>query len=181
MFADKDFIFKLADASKSDDRGQLYVYGRIGVMVPEGGPVRVDGEFKDLAAALAHGRLEKFAIASPDHAPYGTRAKEALQHAGLWQRIEPFLVFGENISQTALFATCGSTQGGIIAYFLALAPRVARLGDFTFIPESWHKPLVRRMVVLRDAPPAAWAFYDYFSKPEAQAIMLKYGFTMPNQ
>lgn len=36
--------------------------------------------------------------------------------------IEPFLVFGEHIFQTALFATSGSTQGGIIAYFLALAP-----------------------------------------------------------
>ena len=95
--------------------------------------------------------------------------------------IEPFLVFGEHISQTALFATSGSTKGGIIAYLLAPAPQVARLGDFTFIPESWHKPLAQRMVVLRDAPPAAWAFYDYFSKPEAQAIMLKYGFTMPNQ
>jgi len=37
------------------------------------------------------------------------------------------------------------------------------------------------MVVLRDAPPTAQAFYDYLSKPEAQAIMLKYGFAMPNQ
>ena len=95
--------------------------------------------------------------------------------------IEPSLVFGEHISQTVLFATSGSTQGGIIGYFLALAPQVARLGDFTFIPESWHKPLAQRMVVLRDAPPAARAFYDYLSKPEARAIMLKYGFAMPNQ
>ena len=59
-------------------------------------------------------------------------------------------------------------------------PQVARLGDFTFIPESWHKPLAQRLVVLRDAPPAARAFYDYLSKPEAQAIMLKYGFVMLN-
>ena len=95
--------------------------------------------------------------------------------------IEPFLVFGEHISQTALFATSGSTKGGIIAYLLAPAPQVARLGDFTFIPESWHKPLAQRMVVLRDAPPAARAFYDHLSKPEAQLIMLKYGFATPNQ
>lgn len=181
MSADEDFVFKLADAGKTVDRGRLYAYGRIGVMVPKGGPVKVDGEFKDLAAALADGRLKKFAIASPDHAPYGMRAKEALQHAGLWQRIEPLLVIGENISQTAQFATSGSTQGGIIAYSLALAPQVARLGDFALIPESWHKPLAQRMVVLRDAPPAARAFYDYISTPEAQAIMVKYGFAMPNQ
>ena len=181
MSADEDFVFKLADAGKTVDRGRLYGYGRIGVMVPKGGPVKVDGTFKDLSAALADGRLKKFAIASPEHAPYGMRAKEALQHAGLWQRIEPHLVIGENISQAAQFATSGSTQGGIIAYSLALAPQVARLGDFALIPESWHKPLAQRMVVLRNAPPAAQAFYEYLSKPEAQAIMVRYGFAMPGQ
>jgi len=179
MSADEDFVFKLADAGKTEDRGRLYGHGRIGVMVPKGGPVRADGALKDLSAALADGRLKKFAIASPDHAPYGMRAKEALQHAGLWQRIEPLLVVGENISQAAQFATSGSTQGGIVAYSLALAPQVARLGEFALIPESWHQPLAQRMVVLRGAPPAARAFYEYLSTPEAQAIMVKYGFAMP--
>lgn len=181
MSADEDFIFKLADAGRTVDRGRLYARGRIGLMVPRGGPVKADGGLKDLAAALADGRLKKFAIASPDHAPYGMRAKEALQHAGLWQRIEPLLVVGENISQAAQFATSGSTQGGIIAYSLALAPQVSRMGDFALIPESWHRPLAQRMVVLRGAPPAARAFHDYLSTPQAQAIMVKYGFAMPGQ
>ena len=180
MSADEDFVFKLTHAGKTVDRGRLYAHGRIGVMVPKGGPVKADGAFKDLAAALADGRLQKFAIASPDHAPYGMRAKEALQHAGLWSRIAPTLVFGENIAQAAQFATSGATQGGIIAYSLALAPQVARLGDFALIPESWHKPLAQRMVLLRGAPPAARAFYDHLSTPEAQAIMVKHGFAMPN-
>ena len=74
-----------------------------------------------------------------------------------------------------------TTWSGILKYFLALAPQVARLGDSEVIPESWHKPLAQCMVVLRDAPPAARDFYDYLSKREAQAIMLKYGFAMPNQ
>ncbi|HVL09834.1 MAG TPA: molybdate ABC transporter substrate-binding protein [Burkholderiaceae bacterium] len=180
MSADEDFVFKLADAGKTVDRGRLYAHGRIGLMVPKGGPVRADGALADLAAALADGRLKKLAIASPDHAPYGMRAKEALQHAGLWQRIGPFLVVGENISQTAQFAISGSTQGGIIAYSLALAPQVARQGDFALIPESWHKPLAQRMVLMRNAPASARAFYDYLSTPAAQSIMVKYGFAMPN-
>jgi hypothetical protein len=32
------------------------------------------------------------------------------------------LVLGENVSQAAQFAATGNTQGGIIAYSLALAP-----------------------------------------------------------
>jgi molybdate transport system substrate-binding protein len=181
MSADEDFVFRLADAGKTADRGRLYARGRIGIMVPKGSALKADTELKDLAAALKDGRLRKFAIASPEHAPYGMRAKEALQHAGLWTAIEPKLVIGENISQAAQFATAGSTEGGIIAYSLALAPQLSKLGDFALIPESWHKPLVQRMVLTHGAPQAAKDFYGYLATPEAQAIMVKYGFAMPAQ
>lgn len=179
MSADEGFVYQLADAGKTEDRGRLYAVGRIGVMVPPGSPLKPDGEFKDLAAALKDGRLQKFAIANPDHAPYGLRAKEALQHAGLWDAIQPRLVFGENIAQTTQFATSGSTQGGIIALSLAKAPAVARSGSFQLIPEAWHQPLKQRMVVLKGAPPAAKAFYEYLSTPAAQEVMVRYGFAMP--
>lgn len=181
MSADEGFVYELADAGKTVDRGRAYASGRIGIMVPTGSPLKADGEFKDLAAALKDGRLQKFAIANPEHAPYGARAKEALQHAGLWEPIQAKLVLGENISQTAQFATSGSTQGGIIALSLALAPSVAKLGTFQLIPEAWHQPLKQRMVLVKDAPPAARAFYDYLSTPGAQAIMVRYGFAMPKE
>jgi len=179
MSADESFVYELADNGRTEDRGRLYAVGRIGIMVPPGSPLQPDGELKDLAAALRDGRVQKFAIANPDHAPYGARAREALQHAGLWQAIQPKLVFGENISQTAQFATSGSTQGGIIALSLALAPAVAKTGRFQLIPAGWHQPLKQRMVVIKGAPPAARAFYEYLSTPAAQEIMVRYGFAMP--
>lgn len=179
MSADEDFVYRLAAAGRTRDRGRAYALGRIGIIVPKGGVLQADGELKDLAAALSDGRLRKFAIANPEHAPYGARAREALQHAGLWPALQGRLVFGENISQTAQFATSGSTQGGIVALSLALAPAVGRLGDFALIPASWHRPLQQRMVLLNDAPPAARAFYDYIGTPAAQQIMVRHGFAMP--
>ena len=179
MSADEDFVFKLADAGRTVDRGRLYALGRIGIMVPNGSPLKADGEFKDLAAALKDGRLQKFAIANPEHAPYGARAREALQHAGLWDAIRPKLVLGENISQAAQFATSGSTQGGIIALSLARAESVARLGSFALIPADWHEPLRQRMVLLKDAPAPLRAFYDHLGTPTAQEIMVRHGFAMP--
>jgi len=181
MSADESFVFKLADAGKTIDRGRLYAFGRIGILVPKGSPLKADGSLKDLAAALKDGRLKRFAIANPDHAPYGKRAREALQSVGIWESIRPSLVYGENISQAAQFATSGSTDGGIIAYSLALAPQVARLGDFALIPEGSHERLAQRMVLMRDAPKAAREFYNYLSTPKAQAIMVRYGFEMPKQ
>ncbi|MDR7152156.1 molybdate transport system substrate-binding protein [Hydrogenophaga palleronii] len=179
MSADEHFVFELADAGKTEDRGRAYAVGRIGIMVPQGSPLKADGELKDLRAALRDGRLRKFAIANPAHAPYGARAMEALKHQHLWDDLQGKLVLGENISQAAQFATSGSTQGGIIAYSLALAPTVARRGDFALIPESWHQPLKQRMVLIKGAPQAARAFYEHLSTPAAQAIMVRYGFAMP--
>ena len=181
MSADDGFVYELANAGKTVDRGRAYALGRIGIIVPNGSALKADGEFKDLAAAIKDGRLQKFAIANPEHAPYGARAKEALQHAGLWDAVQPKLVLGENISQTAQFATSGSTQGGIIALSLALSPSVAKLGTFQLIPEAWHQPLKQRMVLVKGAPPAARAFYEYISTPAAQEIMVRYGFAMPKE
>lgn len=179
MSADEAFVFKLADAGKTRDRGRLYAFGRIGIMVPHGSPVKADPELKDLAASLQDGRLQRFAIANPEHAPYGARAREALTAIGLWDAIRPKLVYGENIAQTAQFATSGSTRGGIIALSLARAPAVASLGSFALLPERLHQPLAQRMVLMKDAPSAAVMFHDHLTTPEAQAVMTRYGFTMP--
>lgn len=180
MSADESFVFELAKAGKTQDQGRIYAIGRIGIIVPHQSPLKADGEMTDLASAITDGRLQKFAIANPEHAPYGTRAMEALQYAELWQSIQSKLVYGENISQAAQFATSGSTQGGIIALSLALAPQVAKLGQFELIPESWHQPLTQRMVVIKDSPPAAQQFYDFLATPPAQDIMVRYGFAMPD-
>ena len=179
LSADEGFVFKLADAGKTVDRGELYAIGRIVILVPHGSPLKADGQLNDLAAALADGRLGKFAIANPEHAPYGKRAEEALRHAGLWEKIKDRLVLGENVSQAAQFATSGGTQGGIIAYSLALAPAVARLGSFALIPDSWHEPLRQRMVLIKGADETTRAFYRYMQEPAARAIMKRYGFLLP--
>jgi len=179
MSADEDFVLRLAAAGKAADRGRLYARGRIGILVPQGSPLAADGKLQDLGAALRDGRLRKFAIANPEHAPYGQRAEEALRHAGLWDAIRPHLVLGENISQATQFATSGSTQGGIVALSLALAPSVSARGRFDLIPEAWHRPLLQRMVLLPGAPAAARDFYEHLSTPAAQAIMVRHGFAMP--
>jgi molybdate transport system substrate-binding protein len=90
-------------------------------------------------------------------------------------------VFGENVAQAAQFATTGSTQGGIVAYSLALSPALANAGTFALIPANWHAPLRQRMVLLKGADETARAFYRYMSEPAARAIMKRYGFVLPNE
>ena len=179
LSADESLVFKLADAGKTRDKGKVYALGRIGLFVPHTSKLKADGSLKDLGAAIQDGRLQKLAIANPDHAPYGERAKQALQHAGLWNAVQSKLVLGENISQAAQFALSGSAQAGIIAQSLALAPAIADKGRFELIDSQAHQPLVQRMVMLKSASTAAQLFYDYLASPQAQTVLMRYGFVIP--
>ncbi len=181
LSADENFVFQLAEKGLTRDRGSLYAIGRIVLFAPHGSRLRVDAQMKDLRAALAENRVAHFAIANPQHAPYGRAARAALQHAGLWSSIERKLVLGENASQATQFAASGSCQGGIIPLSLSKAPAVARLGSFALIPASWHvgEPLRQRMVLTRSAGPVARSFYDYLRQPAARAVLVRHGFTLP--
>ena len=130
---------------------------------------------------LAADQLTRFAIANPDHAPYGKRAEELLKHYGLWEDISPHLLIGENVSQAAQFATSSSAQGGIIAYSLALSPRVSSLANYALIPEEAHSILRQRMVLLKDAGDIAEQFYAFVQRDDIRDIFRQYGFTLPGE
>jgi molybdate transport system substrate-binding protein len=180
LAADEEFVLDLHRDGFTRDEGDLYAVGRIVMMVPHGSSLTADGELETLRAGLETGAITRFAIANPEHAPYGKRAEEALRHAGLWEALQPHLVFGENVSQAAAFALSGNAQGGIIAYSLALAPDVAARGTYELIPEAWHAPLLQRMVLLRNAGPIAEAFYAFMNAPAAREIMERFGFVLPD-
>jgi molybdate transport system substrate-binding protein len=179
MAADERFIEDLHRDGFTRDEGDLYAVGRIVMMVPHGSTLRADGGLDTLAAAVEAGEITRFAIANPEHAPYGMRAEEALRRKGLWEAMQPYLVLGENVSQAAQFALSGNAQGGIIAYSLALAPNVRERGTYELIAEDWHEPLRQRMALLNNAGPVAEAFYDYINGPSAREIMERYGFVLP--
>lgn len=181
LSADEDYVLDLARDGFTRDEGALYGLGRIVLVVPHGSPLKADGSLDDLEAALADGRLSRFAVANPEHAPYGRRAEEALRHRGLWEAVAPRLVLGENVSQAAQFATSGNAQGGIVAYSLALSPRVSALGTFALVPQAWHTPLRQRMVLLNGAGHAAERFFDYVRQPAARAVLRRYGFALPGE
>jgi molybdate transport system substrate-binding protein len=185
LAADEQYIFRLADAGIAADRGTLYAVGRIVLFAPHGSSLKADAlaadPLADLRAALADGRLRRFAIANPDHAPYGRAARAALQHAGLWAALQLKLVLGENASQATQFAAAGSSQGGIVPLSLSKAPEIARLGSFAPIPAEWHaaEPLRQRMALTKQAGASARAFHAYLQQPAARAILARHGFALP--
>lgn len=126
--------------------------------------------------------IVKIAIANPKHAPYGRRAVECLQHYGLLEQVESRLVYGENISQTAQFASAGAADIAIIALSIALSPNMENgRGEYFLIPDASHSPLIQGAVITRHGreKQLSRTFFDFLRNPKALEVMEYYGFTTP--
>lgn len=178
LSADESFVTRIREQGKAEGEGLLYATGRVGIFVPRRSTVVADSQLAGLALAVATKRLGKFAIANPDHAPYGRAAREALTRAKLWDAIASHLVFGENVSQATQFAVSGSADGGIIPLSLALTQPVRAAGTFVLIPESWHQPLRQRAILVKSAGPTARAFFEFLQSPDAKAVFRRWGFSV---
>ncbi len=121
--------------------------------------------------------IRQVAIANPEHAPYGTAAMEALISAGLWEALQPKLIYGENVRQALQFIQTGDAQAGIVALSIADAPEI----DWTLIDASLHRPLRQALAVVATSaqPEVAQAFADYINGDEGRPIMQRYGFLLP--
>ena len=179
LSADEAFVEKLSDAGLTRDRGTLYGVGRIVLFAPHGSPLAVDQRLDGLGALLERGGVARFAIANPEHAPYGRAAEAALRAKGLWEPIRPALILGESIVQASHFAMTRNAIGGILAYSLVLSPALRDRGTYALLPEAWHTPLRQRMVLMKRAGPTAERFYEYLQQPAAREIFRQYGFTEP--
>lgn len=133
-------------------------------------------------ANLADPKITRIAIANPKHAPYGIRAEEALRSAGLWEKVQSKLVFGENISQTAQYVQSGNAQVGIIALSLVLNPELSRQGYY-LIPATMHNPLEQGYIITKQGAgkPLARQFAEYMRSKPARTVMTKYGFVLPGE
>lgn len=179
LSADTATVMGLEADGLTDGPHVDYALGRLALVVPRDGIFAADADFADLRGAVSAGRVTRFAIANPAHAPYGARAAEALRHAGLWADIEPRLVLGENVAQATQFVASGNADGGIVALSLAMTPAVASRLDYVAVPAEWHEPLVQGMALLPDASDGARAFFVFLQGPEAKAILAAQGYDIP--
>ncbi|MFC2990527.1 molybdate ABC transporter substrate-binding protein [Halomonas tibetensis] len=187
LSADEAYVLALHEEGYTEDEGTVYAIGRLAWM-QRPGRNDLTGEDAPLAAVreaiAAHGAGQgrpRIALANPEHAPYGVAAKQALEHAGLWEETAPLRILGENVSQAAQFALTSDARGGLVAWSLALAPTLAERSDHVLIPEAWHAPLVQRMVLVKEAGETARAFYVWLQEEEARAVLADYGFRLPGQ
>jgi molybdate transport system substrate-binding protein len=152
----------------------VYARGRIATVTLKSGSIRIN-ELKDLSDA----RVKRIAIAHPQHAPYGLAAKQAIEAAGLWQVLEPKLVFGENVQQAAQFVRSGSAEAGIVARSVADTSDL----QWKLVDARLHAPLDQMAAVLARSkqPAAALSFIAFVNGADGRSVMGQFGFVLPGE
>jgi molybdate transport system substrate-binding protein len=177
MSADEAWVRPLVDAGLTQGPGAVYARGRLALLVPANSTLALDAQLKGVQAQWQ--QVHKFAIANPEHAPYGRAAQQTLQALGLWESVKTKLVLGENIAQATQFVTTGVAQVGITALPLARAPEVAALSRHIALPAHLHAPLLQRMVLLKEASPVAAQWMAYLQSAAAKQVLHSFGFEDP--
>jgi molybdate transport system substrate-binding protein len=157
----------LADTRAPYAVGHLVVWSKPGLVAPA-------RRLEELTDA----RFKRIAIGNPESAPYGKAAKEALTKAGLWDKLQPQLVVGENIKQTMQYAESGNAEAALIALSLVVdAPPYLR------IDESMHAPIDQTLVVCTHGENVAGGktFARFVNSDPGRAIMRRYGLLLPGE
>jgi molybdate transport system substrate-binding protein len=152
----------------------LYAQGRIVLAAPKKSAVAVR-ELGDLLKS----EVRRVAIANPAHAPYGRAAQEALERAGVWEKVKPKLVYGENIRHALQFVETGGVEAGIVALSIADAPGIT----YAAIDPRLYAPLNQVAAVVKRSPhpDLGAAFIQFVNGAEGRAIMKRYGFLLPGE
>ncbi|OIJ08413.1 molybdate ABC transporter substrate-binding protein [Anaerobacillus arseniciselenatis] len=173
--ANKKFIENLDEKNLLiSDTMKVYAFGRIGLATRADSSLNVEN-----IEQLLKPEVTKVAIANPDHAPYGTAAKQALETAGIWDQLENKLVYGRNISDTLTYIETGNAEVAIIALSLVVEDKV----NFSIIDDHMHAPLEQMIAVNNSTKQeeAAREFINFIFGPIGKPIMERYGFIVPTE
>jgi molybdate transport system substrate-binding protein len=165
LSANAQFVDKLARNGKIDPASvRAYAVGRLGLLWRDG----KQHSFNDLAADW----IRFVALPNPQLAPYGVVARQALEHAGIWQAVRPKVVYGENVRQTLQLFESGNADAVLTSASL-LQGKHAQI-----VPADWHEPIVQKagIVANNGHRKAAEEFLNFLHTPAVQAIFRFFGF-----
>ncbi|MBS0266340.1 MAG: molybdate ABC transporter substrate-binding protein [Planctomycetes bacterium] len=180
LSADIEYANNLAQVGHGFSAG-AFPYARGHIVLWKPGAVRADGA-KLHPDQLREGNVKTIAVANPKTAPYGRAAIEALRTLWLYEALEPKLVYGESVAQTAQMVESGAADVGIIALSLALSPALRDRGHFWPFPSDSYQPLIQGGVILSWAEDRALAedFREFLINGPGATHLADFGFDPPH-
>lgn len=152
----------------------VFARGVVAVWIPS---VSTEASARITLRDLRDPRFRIIAIAKPELAPYGQAAVDALKAAGIWEQIQPKVVYAENISMAKQFGALGNADAVLTAYSLVRHEK----GTVLRVAPQFHGSLNHALGVLASSPhiPEARAFMDYLLRGPGKKVLQEYGYQTP--
>ena len=132
------------------------------------------------AADLLEPRVTRIAVGNPKTVPAGQYAEESLRALGLWDKLQPKLVFAENVRQVLDYVARGEVEAGFV-YTTDAATRAQGVKEAFRPPEDTYRPVVYPGAVVAASKQATLAleFLNALSGPQGQAVLARFSFHPP--
>lgn len=149
------------------DTVHVYALGRLGLWSKKGA-VRSLDDLRDPG-------IRNIAIANPAYAPYGVAAKQLLVKRGLWDTLQPKILFAENVRQTFQYGDSGNADAVITSWTLV------RDKGGILLPVAWHSAIQQAGGVLKRSVNASAAreFMKFLLSPAGWEILRGHGLEPP--
>ncbi len=182
LSANEDYVVRLANAGWTRGVPVNYAHGVLALFSRPGLFEVSDDPLAELNHALNAGKVKRFVIANPEHAPYGSAARAALRHAGLWVKIKPLLLVGANAGQAVQYSIQAGVDAALVPLSLAQAAALNRIGDLQLLPAATYPDVLLRqqMVMLQNSDRATLRFFEYLQSADAQAAFRDHGLKSPS-
>jgi molybdate transport system substrate-binding protein len=149
-----------------------YAIGKLMLWSTKPGLVDAKGE------VLKQADFKRLAIANPKLAVYGAAGVEVMKKLGVYEQLQPKLVFGENITQTYQFIATANADLGFVALSQIYKNGSYAAGSHWQVPSNLY-PRIRQDAVLltkgRDNP-AGKALLAFLKTQETKKIIRSYGY-----
>ena len=131
-------------------------------------------------ADLTEARVTRIAIGNPKSVPPGQYAEESLRALGLWARVQPKLVFAENVRQVLAYVARGEVDAGFV-YSTDAAIRSQGVKEAFRVPDDSYRPVVYPGAVVAASKQAALAraYLDLLNGEQGRAVLARFGFQPP--
>lgn len=178
---DEGPALQLAEKGLVADSGIPLAEGRLSLVVNRRSPLADDVSLGSIAEAARNDVPFRVALGNPDNTAYGGCATDVLERWSVDLLLRPRFVYSDDLNEAVRLVASGHIAVGLIPKSLAGAPAVARAIHAVDIPGGWHRPLVQRAVLARNAAPEAQRFFAFLKTEPARRQLTRAGYEIPGR
>lgn len=169
--AAKDKFEKLVDEGLIEKKDGIDLLGNELVLI-----VPIEDDVMTNLEDLTEEKVDKLSIGTPDSVPAGQYAQESLKAMGLWEAIEPKIVYAKDVRQVLSYVETGNVDAGLVYKTDAMISDKVKI--VTTVPPNTYPPIVYPVGIIKDSKhcEAAKQFYQYVQSDAALKVFEDYGF-----